>query len=95
MKSNYNNKNSLAHILTSSREINSLLNVNPGIKPRFLSQKIAANEPEKKIPSTAANAITLSGKVAVLLLIHFKAQSAFFLTQGIVSIALKRRALSN
>ena len=40
----------------SSREINSLEKVSPGIKPRFLSQKMAQNEPLKKIPSTAANA---------------------------------------
>ena len=44
----------------SSLEINSLENVNPGIKPRFLSQKIDANDPEKKMPSTAAKAIIRS-----------------------------------
>jgi len=30
--------------------------------PRFLSQKIAQKDPEKKIPSIAANAISLSAK---------------------------------
>ncbi|CAG8822152.1 24187_t:CDS:2, partial [Gigaspora rosea] len=44
----------------SSREISSLEKVNPGIIPRFLSQKIDAKAPEKKIPSTAANAIKRS-----------------------------------
>ncbi|TDL13835.1 hypothetical protein BD410DRAFT_698737, partial [Rickenella mellea] len=42
--------------IPSSRLINSLLKVKPGIRPRFFSQKIEANEPEKKMPSTAANA---------------------------------------
>ena len=40
--------------------MSSLLNVSPGMIPRFFSQKIEANEPEKKIPSTAANAMILS-----------------------------------
>ena len=40
----------------SSREINSLEKVRPGIKPLFFNQKIEQKEPEKKIPSTAANA---------------------------------------
>ena len=34
--------------------------VSPGIFPRFFSQKMAAKEPEKKIPSTAAKATILS-----------------------------------
>jgi hypothetical protein len=33
-----------------------LENVNPGINPRFLSQNMAAKEPEKKMPSTQAKA---------------------------------------
>ena len=32
----------------------------PGMSPLFLSQKMAAKEPEKKIPSTAAKATTRS-----------------------------------
>ena len=48
----------------------------------FFNQKMAANEPEKKMPSTAANAIIRSPKVAVLEFIHFRAQSAFLFTQG-------------
>jgi len=36
-----------------------LENVSPGIKDRFLSQKMAQNDPEKKIPSTAAKATNL------------------------------------
>ena len=61
--------------------------------PRFFNQKIAANEPEKNIPSTAAKATTRSAYVAFLSAIHLRAQSAFFLTHGIVSIALNRYSL--
>ena len=49
----------------SSRLINSLLKHNPGISPLFLSQNMEQKEPEKKIPSTAANAITLVPKDGV------------------------------
>lgn len=38
----------------SSREISSLENVRPGMRPRFLSQKMDAKEEEKKIPSMEA-----------------------------------------
>ena len=48
----------------SSWLISSLLKHRPGIKPRFFSQKIAQKEPEKKTPSTAANAIMSSAKLA-------------------------------
>ena len=60
------------------------------IKTTALLKKAAENEkdPEKKIPSTAAKAIKRSWKLP--LSIQRKAQSAFFLTQSIVSIALKR-----
>ncbi|CAN6882111.1 unnamed protein product, partial [Brassica oleracea] len=47
----------------SSREINSLEKVKPGMSPRFLSQKIEQNLPEKKIPSEQAKATLLSAKV--------------------------------
>ncbi|KAH0923845.1 hypothetical protein HID58_023863, partial [Brassica napus] len=47
----------------SSREINSLEKVKPGMSPRFFSQKIEQKLPEKKIPSTQANATILSAKV--------------------------------
>ena len=76
----------------SSLDINSLEKVRPGIRPRFFSQKIDANDPEKKIPSTDAKAIILSAYEA--LLIQFKAQFAFFLTAGTVSIALNRLSFS-
>ena len=49
---------------------------------RFFSQKMEAKEPEKKMPSTAANAIILSPKVAVVEPIHLSAHSAFFFTHG-------------
>ena len=45
---------------------------------------MAANEPEKKIPSTAANAMIRSPKLAVFESIHFRAQSAFLLTHGTI-----------
>ncbi|KAF9039921.1 hypothetical protein BJ165DRAFT_1311469, partial [Panaeolus papilionaceus] len=44
----------------SSRLIRSLENVRPGISPLFFNQYIAQNDPEKKIPSTAANVIRRS-----------------------------------
>lgn len=65
-------------------------NVNPGINPLFFSQKMLAKLPEKKIPSTAANATRRSAKTASGSLIHLSAQSALRLIAGIVSIALKR-----
>ena len=40
--------------------MNSLDVANPGRSPRFFIQKIEQNAPEKKIPSTAAKAISLS-----------------------------------
>lgn len=51
----------------SSRLINSLENVKPGMRPRFFNQKTAAKEPEKKMPSTQANATkrTLNGYSSV------------------------------
>ena len=38
-----------------------------GMRPRFFSQKMEQKEPEKKMPSTAANAIRRSAKEAYLL----------------------------
>lgn len=73
--------------------MSSLLNVRPGINPLFLSQKIEAKLPLKKIPSTAAKATTRSAKVAESLLIQFKAQSAFLATQGRFSMALNKKSL--
>ena len=46
--------------MPSSRDINSFEKVKPGIKPRFFNQNIEQNAPEKKIPSTAAKAISRS-----------------------------------
>lgn len=65
----------------SSREISSLEKVKPGMRPRFLSQKMEAKEPEKKMPSTAAKATKRSAKES-LLEIHLKAQAAFLVMQG-------------
>ena len=59
-------------------EISSFEKHRPGIFPLFLSQNIAQNDPEKKMPSTAAKAITRWAKVAVLEFNHFCAQSPFF-----------------
>ena len=59
------------------REMSSLEKVKPGIKPRFLSQKMAQNEPEKKMPSTAAKATKRSAKEPRLRESHLRAQSPF------------------
>ena len=48
----------------------------------FLDQNIEQNAPEKKIPSTHANAISLVEKFDSLSFIHFKAHSPFFLIQS-------------
>jgi hypothetical protein len=52
-----------------------------------------AKDPLKNIPSTAANAIKRSAKVADSLEVQAIAHLAFFLTQGKFSIALKRKSL--
>ncbi len=57
------------------------------MRPRFLSQNIAQKEPEKKMPSTAANAIIRSAKLALAELHYLRAQLALRWTHGIVSIA--------
>jgi hypothetical protein len=44
--------------------------VSPGIKERFFIQKMAQKDPEKKMPSTAAKATTLSWN-DFYLFIHF------------------------
>jgi hypothetical protein len=44
--------------------MSSLLKVSPGMSPRFFNQKIAQKLPEKKMPSMAANATSLSAKLA-------------------------------
>ena len=82
------NKQAKSQCNPSSREINSFEKERPGIKPRFFNQKIEQKDPEKKIPSTAAKEIKRSTKLSDS--IHFKAQSAFFFTQSIVSMARKR-----
>jgi len=46
--------------------MSSLLKHRLGIRPRFFNQKIVQKEPEKKMPSTAANAIMRSAKLAVV-----------------------------
>ena len=50
--------------MSSSRLMSSFEKVSPGMRPRSLSQKIDANEPEKKMPSTTANATRRSANVA-------------------------------
>ena len=76
--------------MPSSRLMSSLEKVRPGMRPRFLSQKMAAKEPEKKMPSTAAKAMRRSPKVERRSEIQRMAQSAFSLMQGMVSMASKR-----
>ena len=50
-------------------------------------------EPEKKMPPTAADASRRSANIDPRSEIHVRAQSTFFLTQGIVSTASKTRPL--
>ena len=64
----------------------------PGIKPRFFNQKIEQNDPEKKIPSTAAKAIRRSAKLPFF--IQRSAHCAFLVTHGTVSIACNKCVLS-
>ncbi len=78
----------------SSRLMSSFEKHRPGMSPRFLSQKTAQKEPEKKIPSTAANATRRSAYEASSGLHHRSAHLAFRRTQGTVSMALKRCAFS-
>ena len=52
----------------------------PDMRPCFLSQRIDANEPEKKMPLIAANALRHSANVEPQLEVHIRAQSTFFLT---------------
>jgi len=52
------------------------------MRPRFLSQKMEAKAPLKKMPSTAAKAMRRWPKVDSLSLIHRIAQSAFLRMQG-------------
>ena len=85
-----NNRHAKSVCIPSSRLMSSLEKVRPGISPRFLSQKMDAKDPEKKMPSTAAKAMSRSPKVERRSAIHVRAQSAFFLMQGIVSMASKR-----
>ena len=53
------------------------------------------NAPEKKIPSTQANANSLVPKEERLSLIHLIAQSAFFLIQGKLSRAVNNFVFSS
>src|SRR4051812_20889471 len=69
--------------------MSSLEKVSPGMRPRFLSQKMAANDPEKKIPSTVANATRRSAK-DLLDEIQRRAQLAFFWIHGMVLMAENR-----
>lgn len=46
----------------SSRDINSFEKHSPGMTPLVFSQKIDANDEEKNIPSTTANAMSLREK---------------------------------
>ena len=70
--------------------ISSLLKHNPGIRPCFFNQKMAQKEPEKNTPSTAANAIMRSTKLATVGLHHQSAHCAFRWTKGTVSITRRR-----
>jgi len=73
-----------------SRLISSLLKQSPGIRPRFFNQKMAQKEPKKNMPSTVANAIMHSAKLAAAVSHHLSAHCVFCWTHGTVSIARRR-----
>ena len=79
----------------SSREIITFACTRPGIKPRCLSQKMEANEEEKKTPSTIANPIKRVLKSLSRDSIHRRHQSALALISGLVSTAENRRSCSS
>ena len=73
----------------SSLEISSFEKQRPGITPFCFNQNIEQKAPEKNIPSTTANATSLSAKESEEF-IHFIAHLAFYPIDGIDSTALKR-----
>ncbi len=73
-----------------SRLISSLLKQSPVIRPCFFNQKMAQKEPEKNMPSTAANAIMRLAKLAVVESHHLSAHCAYRWTQWMVLIACRR-----
>lgn len=79
---------------TSSRLINSLLKHRSGIKPHFFSQNMAQKEPEKKMPSTATNAIIRSAKLTEVVPHHLRTHCALRWTHGTDSIARRRCSFS-
>ncbi len=74
----------------SSQLISSLLKQSPGIRPRFFNQKMAQKEPEKNMPSPAANVIMRLAKLAEVKSHHLSTHCAFRWTRGTVSIARRR-----
>ena len=76
----------------SSREMSSLENVSPGMRPRFFSQKIAQKLPLKKIPSTQANATTRCAKESSLHCNHTSQSSSRQLV--VTSVALSAQSES-
>jgi hypothetical protein len=69
--------------IPSSLLISSFEKVSPGIIPLFFIQNIEQKLPEKKIPSTAAKATSLSA-YELSSPIHFIAHSAFLAITGMV-----------
>jgi hypothetical protein len=70
--------------------ISLLLKQSPGIRPQILSQKIAQKDPKKKMPSTAANLIMHSAKLAVVASHHLRDHCALRWMHGTISIARSR-----
>jgi len=64
------------------------------MSPRFLSQNMVQKESEKKMPSTVANAIISSAKLALVGLHHLRAQWALHWTHGTVLMAWIRCSFS-
>ena len=74
----------------SSRDMSSLEKHNPGMTPRCFNQKIAANEDEKNMPSTAAKVIKRTPNDSDLLSIHRNAHLALLAIHGTFVAASKR-----
>mmetsp|Transcript_26167 Transcript_26167/g.66464 ORF Transcript_26167/g.66464 Transcript_26167/m.66464 type:complete len:213 (-) Transcript_26167:457-1095(-) len=87
------NRQAKSQCRPSSRLMSSFEKVRPGMRPRFLSQKMAQNEPEKKMPSTHAKASRRCANGAFDE-IHLSAHAALACTAGTCETAWKRRSRS-
>ena len=64
------------------------------MSPRFLSQKMAQNDPKKNTPSTVANATSCLENLIFVVSHHVRANLNFSWMQGMLVIACRRCAFS-